>query len=104
MNPIDEILELLDRRGGADYGGERVSQLEHALQCAMLAEEAGAEATLISAALLHDVGHLVHDLGRAPASRGIDDRHELRGREWLSSRFGEAVKNPSAFTSTPSAI
>jgi predicted HD phosphohydrolase len=26
----------------ADYGSERVSQFEHALQCATMAEEAGA--------------------------------------------------------------
>src|SRR4029077_18937380 len=94
MNPIDEIFELFDQHGGADYGGERVNQLEHALQCAALAEDAGADAALISAALLHDIGHLVHDLGREPAARGIDDRHEVRGREWLSSRFGENVTEP----------
>lgn len=94
MNPIDEIFELFEQHGGADYGGERINQLEHALQCAALAEDAGADAALISAALLHDIGHLVHDLGREPAARGIDDRHEVRGREWLSSRFGENVTEP----------
>ena len=94
MNPVDEIFELFEQRGGADYGGERVSQLEHALQCAALAEEAGADAALISAALLHDIGHLVHELGREPATRRIDDRHELRGCEWLSRRFGEDVTEP----------
>ena len=94
MNAMDEILERFERHGGSDYGGERVKQLEHALQCAMLAEAEGAEATLIAAALLHDVGHLLHDLGQSPAARGIDDRHELLGREWLSRFFGEAVTEP----------
>jgi [1-hydroxy-2-(trimethylamino)ethyl]phosphonate dioxygenase len=94
MTPIDEIVALLERRGGAEYGGERVTQLEHALQCATLAVEAGADAELVTAALLHDVGHLIHDLGRAPAARGLDDRHELRGREWLAARFGEGVSEP----------
>jgi phosphonate degradation associated HDIG domain protein len=94
MNPIEEILDVLERRGGADYGGERVTQLQHALQCAALAEAEGADAALISAALLHDIGHLVHDLGHAPAARGIDDRHEMRGREWLRSRFGDEVTEP----------
>src|SRR5204863_4106428 len=89
-----EICELLERRGGANYGGERVSQLEHALQCATLAEEAGADAALITAALLHDIGHLVHDLGTEPATQGIDDRHEMRGREWLSGHFGGNVTEP----------
>lgn len=94
MNAIDEICEIFERRGGAEYGGERVTQLQHALQCAMLAEEASADAALISAALLHDIGHLVHDRGPAPATRGLDDRHEMRGREWLSRWFGEDVTEP----------
>lgn len=94
MNPIDDIFDLLERRGAADYGSERVTQLQHALQCALLAEEAGAAPALISAALLHDIGHLVHTLGTAPAARGIDDRHELYGREWLAGRFGEDVTEP----------
>jgi len=94
MDPIEEIFALFHRRGAAEYGGERVTQLQHALQCAMLAEAAGADPALISAALLHDVGHLIHDLGENPATRGIDDRHEMRGREWLSRWFDEAVSEP----------
>jgi len=94
MNPIDLIFERFDRHGGNDYGGERVRQLEHALQCAVLAEAEGADANLITAALLHDIGHLIHDLGDSPAVRGIDDRHELTCHEWLSRWFGEAVTEP----------
>ena len=94
MSPIEQICGCFDRHGGNDYGGERVRQLEHALQCAALAEAEGAEATLITAALLHDIGHLIHDLGDSPGARGIDDRHELRGREWLARWFGEAVTEP----------
>ncbi|MFM7691595.1 MAG: hypothetical protein ACKPAC_19400 [Alphaproteobacteria bacterium] len=30
---------------------------------------------MIVAALLHDIGHMVHDLGDNPADKGIDDRH-----------------------------
>jgi phosphonate degradation associated HDIG domain protein len=94
MSPIEQIFERFDRHGGNDYGSERVRQLEHALQCATLAEAEGAEPALIAAALLHDIGHLIHDLGDSPAARGIDDRHELLGREWLSRWFGEAVTEP----------
>ena len=94
MSPIDRIFERFDKHGGNDYGGERVRQLEHALQCATLAETEGAPATLIAAALLHDIGHLIHDLGRAPAARGIDDRHEALGEEWLAHWFGDAVTAP----------
>jgi len=97
MSPVDQIFERFERHGGNNYGDERVRQLEHALQCATLAEAEGADAPLITAALLHDIGHLIHDLGDRPAARGIDDRHEMLGREWLSRWFGEAVTEPVRF-------
>jgi len=93
-NPLDEIFERFDRHGNDDYGSDRVRQLEHALQCAALAESEGAGATLTTAALLHDIGHLIHDLGDAPAARGINDRHEMLGQEWLARLFGAAVTEP----------
>jgi phosphonate degradation associated HDIG domain protein len=94
MDPIEQILGILQDKGAADYGSERVTQLEHALQCAHLAEAAGAASALISAALLHDFGHMVHDLGRDAAVRGLDDRHEVRGRDWLGQWFAEDVTGP----------
>ena len=39
------------------YYDESVTQLEHALQAGNLARNAGADAFLTSAALLHDIGH-----------------------------------------------
>jgi phosphonate degradation associated HDIG domain protein len=94
MGPIERIFERFDRHGGDDYGGERVRQLEHALQCAAQAEAEAAVPTLITAALLHDIGHLIHDLGDGPAARGIDDRHEVLGQQWLEQWFGPAVTEP----------
>ena len=94
MTVIDEIHDLFEGGGGRQYGGERVTQLAHALQCASAAEAAGASSALIVASLLHDVGHLIHDLGPRPAERGIDDRHEVRGGEWLGRRFGPEVTDP----------
>jgi phosphonate degradation associated HDIG domain protein len=94
MSPIDRIYERFDRHGNDDYGSDRVRQLEHALQCAALAEAEDAAPALITAALLHDIGHLIHDLGAAPAARGIDDRHEERGRDWLTQWFGADVTEP----------
>lgn len=94
MSVVDEIHELFEGGGGRQYGGERVTQLAHALQCAAAAEAAGASEPLIVAALLHDVGHLIHGLGPRPAERGIDDRHEERGAEWLGTRFGPEVIEP----------
>lgn len=90
----DEVLQLFRQHGGSRYGGENVSQLEHALQAAYFAEQEGAPATLIAAALLHDVGHLLHDLPADAPDRGIDDRHEELGARWLAQRFGPAVCEP----------
>jgi [1-hydroxy-2-(trimethylamino)ethyl]phosphonate dioxygenase len=94
MNPIDQIFACFDRHGGEDYGGERVHQIDHALQCAALAEGEGAASSLIAAALLHDIGHLIHDLGDSPAARGIDDRHEVLGQQFLVRWFAASVTEP----------
>jgi len=71
-----------------------VTQLEHALQTALHAESAGAGAALITASLLHDLGHLINDQGETPTLRGIDDRHELAAISTLRSLFGEDVLAP----------
>src|SRR4051794_40862439 len=59
---IDRIFQLFSKGGHATYFGEAVPQTEHALQSAHLAASAGAGSSLIVAALLHDVGHLLHGL------------------------------------------
>ena len=76
------------------YAGETVTQLQHALQSAQLAEQSGADATLIVAALLHDLGHMVNDQGETPTLRGIDDRHEYVALPFLRALFDDAVLQP----------
>ena len=49
---------------------------------------------LITACLLHDIGHMVHDLGENPAEDGVDDQHEALGYEFLKTMFGPAVTEP----------
>lgn len=73
---LDDIQHLFERHGAMAYSGEPVSQLQHALQSASLAEEAGASPELITAALLHDLGHLMNLQGETPTQRGIDDLHQ----------------------------
>ena len=94
MDIVDQIITLYHQRGDAMYGGEPVTQTEHALQTAHLAEADGSPATLIAAALLHDIGHLVHDLPENAADMGLDDRHEALGAQWLEAHFGPAVTEP----------
>ena len=88
------VVTLLESGGGSLYFGEAVTQLEHALQTAALAERSGAPDALVVAALLHDIGHLLHGLDEHAADRGIDARHEDVGESWLASRFSPAVSEP----------
>jgi phosphonate degradation associated HDIG domain protein len=93
-DPIELVMRLFKERGDAAYLGEPVSQTEHALQTAWAAEQAGAGGALVAAALLHDVGHLLHDLPEDCALAGIDDAHEVRGARWLARHFGPEVAEP----------
>jgi phosphonate degradation associated HDIG domain protein len=89
MTAVDLALSLLAERGAGTYFGEAVTQREHALQCAHLAALSGANEGMIAAALLHDIGHLLHDV-----TEGTDGRHEKVGAAWVLERFGPAVADP----------
>ena len=91
---LGDIEQLFATRGGEQYSGEPVTQLEHALQCAMLAENGNADDALVTAALLHDLGHLLHDLGATPTLQGVDDVHQYRALPFLRGLFGDAVLDP----------
>lgn len=88
------VSALLAARGGEEYAGEPVSQLEHALQSAAMAEAEGAGDALIAAALLHDIGHLMDDDPDALAASGHDGAHEDQGADWLVRWFGPEVTQP----------
>jgi predicted HD phosphohydrolase len=88
------IRSLFDRSGGRMYAGEPVTQLEHALQTAHSAELAGADAALVTAALLHDLGHLLNDQGETPTARGIDDVHQYAALPFLRPLFDDEVLEP----------
>ena len=78
MTPeTDTIIALFDRRGADAYLAEAVTQEAHALQSAARAEAAGAGEALIVAALLHDLGHLIHRADEDLAGRGIDGELDL---------------------------
>lgn len=94
MHLIEHIERLFVLHGSTPYDDDRrepVSQLAHALQCAQLAEWAQADAPLIVAALLHDIGHFVDD---ADAFAHADDAHEDRAVPLLARAFDERVTQP----------
>jgi phosphonate degradation associated HDIG domain protein len=91
---LEHIAGLLTLKADGLYGLSAVNQRQHALQAAWLAEKTGCPDSLITASLLHDIGHLVHDLGDNPAEAGIDDQHEQRGYDFLIAWFGPEVTEP----------
>jgi len=94
----NEIMDLYAGYGGAEYAGEKVSQLEHMVQAAQLAEEQGYDEEVILAAFLHDIGHIVHVNGTdsvrsAEAANGANEMdgfgivdHESLGAEFLRKK------------------
>jgi phosphonate degradation associated HDIG domain protein len=91
---IDEIFAAFRARGDSAYLGEPVSLSEHMLQTALAAEQAGADPVLVASALLHDYGHLVHDLPEDSAEHGVDTVHEEAGAVWLERYFVPRVTEP----------
>ena len=88
---LADIEKLFRDHGGIAYSGEGVSQLEHALQAAQLAEQDGAAPELVTAAFLHDLGHLLNLQGDTPTERGIDDQHQYFAIPFLRPLFPPAV-------------
>lgn len=91
---LEEIRGLYREHGHVAYSGEPVTQLEHALQSGLLAEEAGADDALVAAAFLHDLGHLLNRQGETPSARGIDDLHQYYVLPFLRPILPDAVLEP----------
>jgi phosphonate degradation associated HDIG domain protein len=89
-----QIIQMFRQKGDAAYVGEEVTQTEHALQAATAAERDGADCELIAAALLHDVGHLLHNFPEDCAESGIDDQHQVLGEAFLKKHFSSRVTDP----------
>ena len=93
MHALTQIHAAFARRGHESYG-EGLSLSQHSIQCAVFAQRDGASSALVAAALLHDIGHMLHDLPEDVADSGLDTQHESLGSAWLSQYFGAAVSEP----------
>jgi len=81
---VGEVFALYEKHGDEDYIGEPVSQLEHMMQAAALAEEEGFEDEVILAAFFHDIGHLCASAGEAVSMDGFGNmEHEKLGANYL---------------------
>ncbi len=97
---IETIVEILETRGPNRYGSEAVSQLDHALQCAQIAADAGESKELVVSALLHDLGHMINvDSSQraafnATVQERFDDLHQLHAVSFLRGTFSERILAP----------
>ena len=91
---VDALFNYMEAQGQSFYD-EVVTQLEHALQCAALAQQNDAGPTLITSALLHDLGHFILDEHNADkAFLATDLNHEEIGARYLKPFFPEAITTP----------
>lgn len=92
---LEFIIDLYRRLGGQKYADEEVTQTQHAVQCGVLARQANSSPTIVTAALLHDIGHLlVQTDWPTTCSENLDDKHEEVGHQYLIEHFGETVAEP----------
>ncbi len=83
----DEIFALYEQHGGREYAGEKVTQLEHMIQSAQLAEKEGYPEDVVLAAFLHDIGHICVSAGEAGEMDGFGIMdHEEVGADFLAEK------------------
>jgi phosphonate degradation associated HDIG domain protein len=90
-NIVAFIGDIFERRGADSYLGEQVTMSEHMLQGARLAEQANADDALVSAALLHDIGHYTNEFPVDALAQGTNNHHEEAGAAVLAPFFPKRV-------------
>ncbi len=85
------LADIFERRGGEEYLGEPVTMAEHMLQGAYLAEVSGEREEIITAALLHDIGHFTSEFGTFSMNDTQDRYHEEAGADVLARFFPPVV-------------
>ncbi|MCP4329312.1 MAG: HD domain-containing protein [Alphaproteobacteria bacterium] len=85
------IGDIFTRRGAGCYLGEQVTMAEHMLQCARQAETAGADESMIAAALLHDIGLFANDFPHGATVGDAEIHHGEAGAVVLEPFFPATV-------------
>lgn len=95
---VKELFAFITAQGNGDYIGERVSQLQHSLQAATLAQQARADDDTVLGALLHDVGRFIPAADKMPPMIAADGTyvgkasHEVLGERYLRQLgFSETI-------------
>ena len=90
---LDDVLALWHEHGGRRHGPGPVTHSQHALWTAALARQAGAGDALVTAALFHDFGYLLHMAG-LPSGGGGCSTHDVLGATLLAEIFPPEVTEP----------
>lgn len=95
--PTEKVQILFDylTLHGDEHYEEDVTQMQHGLQAAFQAYDSGQDAELITAALFHDIGHIIAD---DPVHKNNptlqNDDHEKLAADLLSGLFPARVTEP----------
>ena len=87
----EQVLALLATLDTVRDAGGKVSELDHSLRMATLAERSGAGEDVVLAALLHDVGKVFGDAGHGAIAAALLEPH-------LGGDVVEVVRHHQAFT------
>lgn len=88
---LEQLSEIFAAEGAHEYLGEDVTMGQHMLQAAVGAHEAGAKASLVAAALLHDIGYF------SDVRMTLDEKdraHDEAGARFLGRSFGPEITEP----------
>lgn len=93
MDIAAEISQLYRDYGTYDYIGEKVTQTQHMIQAAMIAEQEGCDDETVIAIFLHDVGHLIgfKEGQKQMDGYGTVDHDKLGGAYLRSKGFSEKI-------------
>ena len=92
-NIVKFLKEIFEQCGHLEYLGEQVTMSEHMRQSAFLAEKKGYKEDIVVAALLHDIGHFVSELGSFKINDEYDRLHEEAGAHFLEKYFPTIISD-----------
>ncbi len=98
QDTVKQLFSFIEAQGQGDYLGEAISQVQHSLQCATLAQQSGADDETIIGGLLHDVGRFIPAAEKMESMIAPDGTyigkasHEIMGEQYLRQLgFSEKV-------------